>query len=256
MRINLHSAYDNFPNVYGTSTKEINFYVDEYIYNVEDGDNNIALLVEPRSILHGVYKWVEENSQLFRYIFTFDAHLLRVLSNARLLIYGCISAEYPDMPKTKNISMVCSNKMMCQGHVDRINVATALLDVIDTYGRFNGGNFCDSRDIYADYRFNVAMENFSGGHYFTEKICNCFASKVVPIYYGCPHILEYFYGDGIIIAESPEDVIREVKRVLRNPEEEYNKRKEAIEENFKLVQKYKRYDTLFLKTYSDLLENM
>ena len=255
MKINLHSVYvDTFPEQYGSSKKPVEFYVDYDVFKVPGSEQNaIALLVEPRAIMPGVYYWMEENYNKFRYVFTFDSVLLK-LENAKLLIYGQITAEYPNENKSKGISMVASDKDGCAGHRTRQWVATLLTDRIDTYGRFNGGPYCTDREYLAEYKFNVAMENYSDGHYFTEKICNCFASRTVPIYWGCPHIGEYFNMDGIVYCERPEDVLTAVDRIRKDPLYEYAKRCAAIEDNFRRVQKYRSYANLFLETYAELLE--
>lgn len=259
MKIKLRSSYDSFPDQYGESDKQINFYVDNNVYFMDNTDRNeenaIALLVEPRAIIPGTYTWMEENYTKFKYVFTFDSKLLN-LPNAKLLIYGQITAEFPNEPKTKNISMVASDKDFCEGHVNRQNVARSLSGKIDTFGKFKGDVYCDDRDYLLGYKFNVAMENCSDGHYFTEKICNCFASKTVPIYWGCPNIGEYFDMDGIIYCRTPNEVMSKVDMVLKDPEYEYNKRKDAVERNFNLVQKYRRYANWFLEAYGDLLEGM
>ena len=259
MKIKLRSMYDSFPEQYGESDKQVNFYVDNNVYFLDNTDRNvenaICLLVEPRAIIPNTYKWVEENFPKFKYIFTFDSQMLK-LPNAKLLIYGQITAEYPDIPKTKDISMVASNKDMCEGHIQRQEVATILSGLIDTYGTFNGGAYCEDEAYLSGYRFNVAMENYSDGHYFTEKICNCLASKTVPIYWGCPHIADYFNMQGIIYCETAYDVIAQVHNILENPEAEYEKRKKAIECNYQLVQKYRRYAKLFLEMYGELLEEI
>lgn len=254
MKITLRSMYDSFPPTYGDSDKQINFYVDNNVYFLEDKDDPdaICLLVEPRAIIPMTYKWVEEHFSKFRYVFTFDSQMLKY-PNAKLLIYGQITAEYPNMPKTKEISMVCSDKAFCDGHRSRQYVARELSAYIDTYGKFNGGQFADDKTIYDGYRFNVAMENYQDGHYFTEKICNCFASKVIPIYYGCPNIGEYFNTDGIIICDSPDDVIEKTLSII-DPVKEYEKRLDAMFDNFHRVQKYRSYAKLFLEMYVDLLE--
>lgn len=257
MKIKLRSSYDSFPEKYGNSNKQINFYVDNNVYFLDNTDRNeecaIALLVEPRAIIPGTYQWMSENYHKFKYVFTFDSELLK-LPNAKLLIYGQITAEFPDDAKTKNISMVASNKQECSGHINRQNIARALMDKIDTYGKFKGDVYCDDKDYLSGYRFNVAMENFSDGHYFTEKICNCFASKIVPIYWGCPNIGQYFNMDGIIYCETTTEIIDSVDMILKDPIGEYEKRMNAIEDNFKRVQKYRRYADLFLQTYGELLE--
>lgn len=259
MKIKLRSMYDSFPEQYGNGNGQLNIYVDNNVYYLDNTDmgatNAIALLVEPRAIIPGTYTWIEENYEKFRYVFTFDNALLK-LPNAKLLIYGQITAEFPDTPKAKAISMVASNKDFCEGHRNRQMVASVLSDRIDTYGRFNGGGYCNDNEYLAEYMFNVAMENSSDGHYFTEKICNCLASRVVPIYWGCPQIDKYFDMDGIIYCHTPAEVIEAVDRVLVDPAREYAKRSQAIERNLQLVQRYRRYADLFLNTYGGLLEGI
>lgn len=257
MKINFRSNYDSFPAEWGEEAGTVHMYCDNQVYYLENEDRNVknalALLVEPRSIIPGSYAWVANNYDKFKYVFTFDSKML-TLPNAKLLIYGQITAEYPDSPKDRNISMVCSDKAFCDGHKNRQKVAKALTGLIDTYGKFNGGKYCDDKDYLYGYKFNVAMENICDGYYFTEKLCNCLASKTVPIYLGCPHIGEYFDTSGIIVCSTPNEVIEKVKMVLADPEGEYNKRKDAIEYNFKEVQKYRRYASLFLQNYGDILK--
>jgi hypothetical protein len=255
-KINLNSPYDSFPAEYGSGGGVVNFYVDNFVMTDRPESHSIALLVEPRAIQPRVYDWIRVNYAKYKYVFTFDNMLLNVLPNAKLLIYGQITAEFPDK-KTKDISMVCSDKGFCEGHNNRKRTATRLKSIIDTYGKFDGGSFADDKDIYSGYRFNVAMENYSDGYYFTEKICNCFASKVIPIYWGCPHIGEYFDTRGIIQVENPDNIPTIVQAILQTGTEEiYNSRLEAIENNFKTVQKYRSYAKLFLETYGDLLEEL
>jgi len=258
MRIKLRSMYDSFPERYGDNDKHINFYVDNNVYFLEDHSDpiGVCLLVEPRSIIPGTYTWVEEHYDRFKYVFTFDSKLLATIPNAKLLIYGQITAEFPDIPKDKNISMVCSDKGFCEGHVQRVKTAMDLQDKIDTYGKFNGGSFADDKDVYGGYRFNVCMENYSDGWYFTEKICNCFASKTIPIYWGCPHIGEFFDWEGIFYCQTADDVLKAVDRILLDPEGIYEAKREHIERNYVTVQKYRSYAKLFLQTYGSLLEGI
>lgn len=258
MNITLRSMYDSFPEHYGESDKNVNFYVDNNVYFLNDRTDEaaICLLVEPRSIIPGTYTWVEEYYNKFQYVFTFDSKLLETLPNAKMLIYGQITAEYPGGEKNKVISMVASDKDFCDGHIQRKQIATLLQDRIDTYGKFNGGQFCDDKDYLCNYKFNVAMENYSDGYYFTEKICNCLASKVIPIYWGCPNIEKFFDMDGIIYVPDWTQIPTVVNEVLQDPEGIYESKRSAIERNFHLVQRYRSYAKLFLETYGGLLEGI
>lgn len=255
MKINYHSYYKSIPEEYGEGPGIIDIYADTFIMT-RPKKNSVAILVEPRSIIPDAYNWIEQHYERYAYVYTFDSRLIDQLPNAKLFLYGHIKAEYPQGPKDKNISMVCSNKTICQGHKDRQRIARQIKDSIDVYGTFDGGPYADYKDIYLGYRFHVAMENLKDGYYFTEKICNCFASKIIPIYYGTSRITKFFDADGILLAVTPDDIPRLVETVLKDPIGEYNNRLNAVERNYKYVQDYRQWGINFLKANGDDLERL
>lgn len=233
---------------------EVNIYSDYALINEYPYENAIAMLVEPRSIIPEAYDFVREHSTEYKCIFTFDSELL-LLENAKLLLFGYTQCEY-NKPKTKLISMVCSDKEFVEGHRQRKAVAMNLKGIIDTYGKFDGGEFADYEDVWGDYKFNVAMENYSDGHYFTEKITNCFACRVVPIYWGCPNIGEYFNLNGIIRVERVEAIKDIVDLILRHGDVIYDDMKEAIEDNYVRSQQYRYFGETFFNMYSDYIKEL
>ena len=108
MRIKLHSYYDHFPNHKPVDNEPyIEMYNDEFVW--QSKKDSCVLLIEPRSIIPVVYKYVEQNWRKFKYIFTHDSLLLNNCPNAKLILWGWGNANYmsfSDRPKTKNISMV------------------------------------------------------------------------------------------------------------------------------------------------------
>lgn len=217
-------------------------------------EKKVALMVEPRSFIPEAYEYLEEHYNEFKYIFTFDDRLLK-LPNAKKTIYGtywCTSDE----EKTKGVSMICSEKAFLEGHKKRQEIARILYNegLADVMGKWNGGEYIDTLDALKDYKFSVAMENDLQDYYFTEKICNCFANKVVPIYYGARKIGEYFDISGIIYVENRD----EIPEIIRNLDidKEYKKRKKAIDKNYELVKKFEKYDNNFYETYKKEIEEM
>lgn len=83
--------------------------------------------------------------------------------------------------------------------------------------------------------FHLCSENQSVENYFTEKIIDCFLTKTIPIYWGCPNIAEYFDSDGIIFIENVDDLINKVNNLT---EDYYNERKDVIEKNKKIAITY------------------
>jgi hypothetical protein len=83
--------------------------------------------------------------------------------------------------------------------------------------------------------FHIAAENSQQRNYFTEKIIDCFASKTIPIYYGCPNIGDWFNMDGIITFND----IKDLEHIFDYIDEDYyNSRQAAIEENYEIAKQF------------------
>ena len=263
MKIEMHGLYDHFPNHVPDIPFEpsIDCYNDHFCMICDIAPNSIALLIEPRSIQPGVYEWMEHNYKKFKYVFTHDSKLLKICDNAKLILWGMGNSNYNsfnDIPKTKNISMVSSDKEMCELHKARKKLAVKLKDsaLADTYGTFDGGAFADTKTIYAAYRFSVVVENYIDDYWFTEKICNCFANKTIPIYYGAKKISVFFNWKGIIEIRNMEDFEKTIRTISDNPIKIYENYRAAIEDNYIRVRKYENFEDWFFREYESLLEEI
>ena len=259
IEIQLHSWYDHFTLTQQPKyikwveyKRPIEFYSDTFVYQ-NNNPNASALLIEPRSIQPDVYQYMEKNWQKFRYIFTHDSELLK-LPNAKRILFGGVY-EFNDVPKTKGISFCSSNKAMCELHRKRMRLARELEGVVDCMGTYNGGKKVSTYDIHAPYRFSVIIENYIDDYWFTEKICNCFANKCVPIYYGARKIDEFFNASGIIRAKSIEDMRSWIHKIQYwiNLEVWYNNMMPVINENYELVKQYTCFEDWFYNEYKELL---
>lgn len=97
--------------------------------------------------------------------------------------------------KSKNLSVIASNKSKTAGHRQRLAFVEALKDHfkdrIDIFGRgFN--EIPDKWNAIAKYKYHVVLENCSYPDYWTEKLGDCYLGLTYPIYYGCPNIADYF----------------------------------------------------------------
>lgn len=89
--------------------------------------------------------------------------------------------------------------------------AAKKMGFIDIYGSsFNPIGL--KLDGLAPYCFSIAMENSKDDLYFTEKIIDCFLTKTVPLYYGCPSISEIFDSRGILHFSD----VNELQKILSN----------------------------------------
>lgn len=80
--------------------------------------------------------------------------------------------------------------------------------------------------------FNIGIENLKLPNWANDRIWSCFASKVVPIYWGCPNIEEFGYDErGVIRFENKDDLLN----ILNNlTEKDYFDRLPYIEHNYQV----------------------
>ncbi|MCG8310516.1 MAG: glycosyltransferase family 10 [Cytophagales bacterium] len=96
--------------------------------------------------------------------------------------------------KHDNLSWITSNKEKYPGHNKRLEFMKLLMETnlhFDLYGR--GFNYLKKKeDGLNSYKYTLAIENYNGAHYWTEKISDAFLCYTMPIYYGCTNISDYF----------------------------------------------------------------
>lgn len=249
---------------------DVHFYTSsDILKTIGTPRKKFAYLLESEEIVPEDYsifnKYVGIDKE-FDLIFTFSDRLLNKFSNARFLPASGVwyGNEYSGTKwdekcyekKTKNISMIASNKLLCQLHKLRQSVAYELKQrgLADTYGSFDGGSRVTYIDeTLRDYRFQVVIENEVSDYYFTEKILNCFASMTIPIYIGAKKIGEFFNIDGII--EVKEQTIEAIINAIKQcTEEYYDERIDSIKDNFYRVKKYLCVEDYLIDHYeSELL---
>lgn len=252
-RFNLFSNYSQFNHLYAPKYFDwvrkdpevkggcINFFADDFIkhHNLwkEDDKPSIAMLIEPRTIQPTVYKWVEEHYNEFDAILTHDDKILN-LYNAHQIYFMNYYKAY-DVPKTKAISMVCSNKALCNEHRQRQRLADKLGDKVDHYGTYKG-TYSDYYDCRAEYMFEVVVDNCWDGYWVSEKLMNPLASKTIPIYKGAMkgYMPDWLDKDGVIFVNDIKDIQEIVDEILKDPEGEYKKRLTAVEKNYDTVTTY------------------
>lgn len=224
-------------SVHGKTSKYINwvkkggeatFYIDEALYaGLKDRrkEPKYLWLSESRFIKPGLVESIIENQsqveKTYKTIFTHDQRLLSLGDKYKWVpAQGFWIKEPKIYTKTKLISMIASNKRMCEGHTKRLEWVKALGDKVDLYGRgFNEIEF--KEEGLCDYMFSIAIENGQYETYFTEKLLDCFATGTIPVYLGAPDIGDYFNSDGIIDLEDGFEISEKI----------YYSKKDAIKEN-------------------------
>ena len=214
-------------------TAPISIYIDYALPQPKNPNTkNYGWLCESRTIIGNIYNWCTNNIDYlksnFISVFTHDAQLssisdifvLTQCSSKSFLTHGEI------YPKSKLVSMIASNKRMCNEHLYRQEVIKKYSNQCDHFGRgFN--EIKNKEDGLKDYCFSFALENATYSNMFTEKITDCFMTGTIPIYYGIKNIGDYFNPDGIITL-TDDFKIEDLSFDL------YNSKLSAVEENLKL----------------------
>jgi len=94
------------------------------------------------------------------------------------------------------------------GHILRMefleNLVSAHPEMLDLYGRgeFDGpyyhGELEDKWDGLAEYRYSLAIENYRGPNYFSEKLTDALLAWSMPIYWGCTNLDEFLPSDSFV----------------------------------------------------------
>lgn len=193
---------------------------------------NIGWLLEPVSIIGGIYQQIS-NPEIYNkydYIFTHCERLIKTNPN-KFKFYpfgGCwIQPENRIIhPKTKSISTIVSRKNSTSGHSLRHRVAQGISG-IDIYGE-KYKELRHKEGALVDYRFHIVIENDNNDFFFTEKLIDCFVTGTIPIYCGCD-ISKFFNMDGIVTFKTIEELRSKIKLF---DEKFYIDRLPAIKDNF------------------------
>jgi len=223
-----------------SKNKDLSIFTDnslELVKNYPDINKKIAWMIESPQITPDSYKWIKENYNLFDEIWTFKKDLLELDTKfKKTLLGGCWikPQEQKLYNKSKNISIIASNKKSTKGQSLRHWVIANYRKNMDVYGR--GYQPVDNKiQALKDYRYSITIENTKEDYYFTEKLIDCFMTGTIPIYYGCPSIGEIFNKDGIITFDKWEDL----KDIISGLNDDfYNSKIEAIKENFEIAKNY------------------
>lgn len=220
----------------------------------------IAWLLEPEVIHNYGYKFIRDGGyKLFDYVFTFDKNILDAIPNGVWWTPGgswFVEKEwqiYPILQKTKKVSIIASDKTYAIGHKLRHEVIEKYRDKID-YVCGKGYDPVENKIVaFKDFLYTIVIENCKIDYYWTDKILDAFAAGVVPIFWGCPSINNYFDGNGIISFDN----INELDNILDSIGlDDYDNRSKAIKNNFRIAKKYKVVEDYMYESFFRKFDNV
>lgn len=232
-----------------------NYGLDTHFYGAEEMLHTLGnpvvkygMLTESRVIVPKDYEVFHKHRGLekeFRYIFTYDEKILNEIENARFYpiaagIWNQKMKEDLYQKKEEDLSILCSDKVMCSLHQFRLELARRCKkdQLAHTFGKFDGGSYIQSVDESLDrFRFSIIIENDISDYYFSERLTSCFAAQTIPVYLGACKISEFFNPEGMILLKDV-DLDGAVQAIRQCTRQEYEARLAAVRDNYNRVQEY------------------
>jgi hypothetical protein len=252
-----HGKIPHYPWKWEYDGSALDSFYMEHTLNKVFEDNfsrkKYGMLVESSAIMPGPYLDLKENleryTQVFDAIFTCDRSLIELHKKIYWIpANGSWIQDIKIHEKSKLISMIASDKAMCEGHLVRLKWVEKLKNNLDMFGR--GINPIDSKEQgLNDYMFSVAIENNISDDYFTEKVLDCFNTGTIPVYLGTKNITKYFNEEGIIF-------LNDGFQIESITPEFYYSKMSAIIDNFNRVQKFHTIEDYIATNYPFVIEEI
>lgn len=218
------------------------------------GSERIAWLLEPPSLEEWPYRYIAFNRQDFRAIMTYDKRLLDSGDNRfKFAPHGGSRIDW-DLwgmhEKTKDVCMIVSDKKDSEGHKLRHEIAKEFSDVIDIYGP-SFQRFDRKWDVLRHYRYCVVVESVKMDYYFSEKLIDAISVGCVPIFWGCPEIIQFFDTRGIIEFSKTQELHGALALAS---DKHYQYQKHVLISNIEKAKRYRMPEDWMFEHYPELFQ--
>lgn len=151
--------------------------------------------------------------------------------------------------KTKDVSLILSDKDTLPGHKLRHRAAEILKDKVDIFHHFPS-----KFEALAPYRYSIVIESVKNSWYFTEKLVDCLSVGTTPIYWGTPEVCKFFDEDGIIPVDSVAEIEKFVYMARTYGRESFEERRSVAEKNVELCRDWAVCEDNIYAMYPELFE--
>lgn len=247
--------------------KEIEIYIDQFPKNCLF-ENKIRIIIIQESFNTQWLRDIVMNplfDNYYSYVFTYNQQILDTHNRAVHFLGICTwIRNYDFKPKKFSVSTLVGGKIgnNLEGYDLRHKLWFRQNEIsipkdfyLSSARKFISADYNNNLILYNekepmfDNYFHITIENTRLQNVFTEKLIDCFQTKTIPIYYGCPNLSNYFNMEGIIIVNNVDDIISVCNNLIP---EIYNEKLLAIEDNYNRSMNYISYQQLLDNKLSEL----
>ena len=203
-------------------------------------DINILVQCEPPVLYRDFWGIVQENQSKFDAIFAYDPRILELQNSYEFCPVGTWVDNNLLLEKRNQITYLMSSKIWTKEHrmrfmiMDRWGKKKSIRD-FEWYWHRSPPRVENKNSFFTNAKFHIVTENQVMPNMYSEKILDCFATKTIPIYYGCTNIDKYFNPKGII----QFNTIDELDNILNTlTPDQYDQMLPYVEENYERCKPY------------------
>jgi len=202
-------------------------------------DYRVLVQCEPPELYQAFAGRVEACYEQFDLILTYHDRLLKLPNAVEFLPVGGWIGDI-SLDKRNQITYLMSSKIYTNAHRLRFMILRSLgnkkqIGDFEFFMHRSPPRVPSKDPFYANAKFNIACENQIIDNMFTEKLLDCFTSRTVPVYFGCPNLEKYFDLRGVIQFWNME----QLEKILANlTPDDYESRLPYIQKNYELSRPY------------------
>jgi hypothetical protein len=270
--------YKNYP---------ITIYWD-YTFDFRELDKtriNIFVTHEPNELFK-IHDWVYAHHNLFNAVISWDRELISKIDNGIEFMCSWRLTSDPDWEflgdKKFEVSFLSGTTKFAEGHIlrqkiyklkNQIKIPKQWYYVLEDYDvkqnvrpgypQYSKNvshipevfkyepNIYGKKLLFENTMFHIGVENMRKTNWINDRAWSCFASKVVPIYWGAPNLEEFGYDErGVIRFNDENDIVDIVNNLT--PDDYYD-RLPYIEHNYQ-VSKLDNFHDKFTYIIDELIK--
>lgn len=228
----------------------------------------VLWLVEPPEVLD-IQKLVIDRKEEFDLILCWQQNILDTCENSKLFPFGtCWISDFDiNLEKEYCVTSLVGSKGFTHNQQLRQVLPSIVSQIktipVELFNSKNGpflGLPKIERSIISPVvknelfysQFHIVIENVCYRNFFTEKIIDCFQTKTIPIYLGCPNINDFFDSRGMFIVSSIDEIKEVCNKITTTT---YANMKEFVNKNYELSFKYANYKKNLDQEITSFVEN-